>query len=106
MAEEISRETFDHLVHLAALELEGQEAEYIRKQLNLQLKSVRELHSIPVGEDIPPARHGVPFPPEISAPPRKDEWLPCPVSDQIVKQAPQTEDRYFVVPEIPHTRLE
>ncbi len=106
MTEEISRETFDHLVHLAALELNSQEAEYLHKQLNLQLKSINELQSIPVGEDVPPARHGVPFPPEISAPPRKDEWLPYPDPDQILKQAPQTEDRYFVVPEIPHTRLE
>jgi aspartyl/glutamyl-tRNA(Asn/Gln) amidotransferase C subunit len=106
MTDEISQDTFEHLVRLAALELEDQEAENIRRQLNLQLKSVHELQSIPVGEDIPPARHGVPFPPEISAPPRKDEWLPYPDADQILKQAPQTEERYFVVPEIPHTRLE
>ena len=41
MAEEITAEIFDHLVELAALELEAKEAEYLRAQLNSQLKAIR-----------------------------------------------------------------
>ena len=37
MTEEITRELFDKLVDLAALELDEEEAEYIRRQLNDQL---------------------------------------------------------------------
>ncbi len=106
MTDELTLETFQHLVHLAALELGPEEAAYLHRQLNLQLKSIHELQSIPVDEDVPPARHGVPFLREVSAALRRDEWQPYPDAEEILKQAPQTEERYFVVPEIPHTRLE
>ena len=106
MTEEMTPEIFQHMVKLAALELEPTEAEYLRKQLNNQLNAVHELKAIPVDDSIPPARHGVPFPREISATPRKDEWNPYPNPDDILAQAPQTEDRYYVVPEIPHTKLD
>jgi aspartyl/glutamyl-tRNA(Asn/Gln) amidotransferase C subunit len=106
MSEDISPEVFQRLVHLAALELDATESEYLRKQLINQLKSIDELSSIPVDESIPAARHGVPFPREISPALRRDLWNPYPDPDEILAQAPQTEDRYYVVPEIPHTKLD
>lgn len=106
MTELIDLETFNHLVDLASLELEPGEAEYIRKQLNNQLSSIRALEAIPLDSATPLASHGVPFSPEISPALRADEWLPNPNPDAILKQAPQTDERYFVVPEIPHTSLE
>ncbi len=106
MSEEMTPEVFQHLVKLAALELDPAEAEYLRIQLNNQLKAVHELLAIPVDDSIPPASHGVPFPREISAIPRADEWNPYPNPDDILAQAPQTEQRYYVVPEIPHTKLD
>lgn len=104
--EEITPDIFEKLVKLAALELEPDEGEYLRRQLNNQLRTVHELVAIPLTDEVPLASHGVPFPVEVSPELRKDTWQPFSQPDQILKQAPQTEENYFVVPEIPHTRLE
>lgn len=103
---EISPETFNHLVSLAALKLDDAESEYLRNQLNKQLKAVDELGSIPLDPGIPPASHGVPYPREIRPALREDIWLPCPDSASILGQSPEIADNYFVVPDIPHTKLE
>lgn len=106
MAEEITKEVFAHLVSLAALELNEQEGEYLRQQLNNQLKAIHELGAIPLDEDVPPARHGVPFPRDISPALRKDVWHPFADPQLILDQAPQTTDNFYVVPDIPHTKLD
>ncbi len=106
MTDQINPELFAHLVDLAALELEPAEAEYIRGQLNNQLKAIHELEAIPLEDATGLTSHGVPYTPHISPALRQDEWLPCLVADAILEQAPQTEDRYIVVPDIPHTTLE
>jgi aspartyl-tRNA(Asn)/glutamyl-tRNA(Gln) amidotransferase subunit C len=103
--ESISPEIFNHLVDLAALELSAQEGEYIRRQLNGQLKAVRELEAIDIG-DIPITSHGVPYAPAISPPPRPDEIRPFSEPDAILAQAPEVDGRYIVVPDIPHEDLE
>ena len=46
MPEEITREIFDHLVDLAALEMDEEEADYLRKELNNQLNAIHELEAI------------------------------------------------------------
>jgi aspartyl-tRNA(Asn)/glutamyl-tRNA(Gln) amidotransferase subunit C len=106
MTDEISREIFDHMVRLAALELDEDEAEYLRRELNNQLKSIHELEAIPVKESTPITSHGIPYTPEITPPTRADEWNPFPDPEMILDQAPETEDRYIIVPEIRHTELE
>lgn len=106
MNELISRETFAHLVDLAALQLDAAEAEYLRQQLNNQLKAIHELEAIPLEEDVPITSHGVPYTPETSPAPRDDTWLLYPNPEDILAQAPQVEDGYIIVPEIPHTDLE
>ena len=106
MTEEITPDVFTRLVSLAALELDPAEAEYLRGQLNNQLRAVHELEAIPLTEKVPPARHGVPFPAEISPALRTDQLEPFANPDEIIGQGPFTTDRYFVVPETPHTRLE
>jgi aspartyl/glutamyl-tRNA(Asn/Gln) amidotransferase C subunit len=105
MANEIDPETFAHLVRLAALELSPAEAEYLRGQLNNQLKAVEELAAIPLELDTPVTLHGVSFTPEIRPPIRPDEWEPFADTEAILEQAPETEERHFVVPEITHTDL-
>ncbi len=102
----ITPELFDHLVELAALELSPSEAEYLRQQLNNQLKALQELVAVPLDASIPPALHGVSYPAEIRSPIRNDEWLPSPQVDTILSQAPEREERYIVVPDIPHQDLE
>jgi aspartyl/glutamyl-tRNA(Asn/Gln) amidotransferase C subunit len=105
MADAISKETFNHLVQLAALELTPQEAEYLLRELNNQLNAIRELESIPLDANIPITSHGVPYTPQITPPARWDEWIPFPRPEDILAQAPETDENYIVVPEIPHTEL-
>ncbi len=105
MTDQITSELFQHLVLLGAMELEPGEAEYIRRQLNNQLKAINELAAIPLDDSTLPASHGVPFTPEITPPLRADEWRPEPDPQKILAQAPQLEDGYIIVPEIPHTDL-
>jgi len=106
MNEIITQETFAHLVDLAALQLDAAEAEYLRQQLNNQLNAIHELEAIPLAEDVPVTSHGVPYTEAISSTPREDTWRPYPSPEEILAQAPQAEDGYIVVPEIPHTNLE
>ena len=61
MTDQITPELFSHLVELAALELDPTQAEYLRHELNNQLKAIHELEAIPLDEKILPALHGVPF---------------------------------------------
>jgi aspartyl/glutamyl-tRNA(Asn/Gln) amidotransferase C subunit len=105
MTDPIDPLTFAHLVELAALELEAGEAEHLRSELNNQLRAIRELEAIPLDPQTPLASHGVPYSAEISPPLREDEWIPCPNPEDILAQAPEVEDRYIVVPDIPHEEL-
>ena len=106
MIDEISPETFAYLVGLGALELDDTQAEYLRSELNHQLKAIHELEAIPLDENVPISLHGVSYPPEISPALRPDEWQPDSHSDAILGQAPRLADRYIEVPDIPHTTLE
>jgi aspartyl-tRNA(Asn)/glutamyl-tRNA(Gln) amidotransferase subunit C len=106
MNESITQEMFAHLADLAALQLDAEEAEYLRQQLNNQLNSIHELEAIPIEEDVQVTSHGVPYPPEISPALRDDAWYPYPNAEDILGQAPQVDDGYIVVPDIPHTDLE
>lgn len=105
MSEPISKDIFDHMVSLAALELEPEEAEYLRKQLNNQLQAIHELEQIPLDNKTPITSHGVPYTDSISQVPRIDEWMSEDVADEILKQAPSVDDRYIIVPDIPHVDL-
>lgn len=105
MSDQISVEVFNHLVRLAALELTADQAEYLRTQLNNQLKVIQELKAIPLDESVPISLHGVPYEKANSGLPREDEWKPYPDPAGILKQAPQVDDGYIVVPDIPHTTL-
>ena len=102
----ITRETFDHLVELAALELNEKEAAYCFTELNNQLSALRELSAIEIPSDVKPASHGVPYTDKNSQGLREDKWQACEDADAILEQTPQNEDRYIIVPDIPHTTLE
>jgi len=105
MKEEINAELFNHLVDLAALELNPQEAEYLRRELNNQLAAIHTLEGIPIPEGIEPAARGVPYPPERAQPLRQDVVENCDEVEAILSQAPELEDGYIVVPDIPHEDL-
>jgi aspartyl/glutamyl-tRNA(Asn/Gln) amidotransferase C subunit len=106
MTDEISPELFAHLVELAALELSPEEGEYLRRQLNNQLKAIHELESIPLDPSTPVASHGVPYTAETSPAIRPDEWLAYPDPGRIIAGAPESDEGYIIVPEIPHQKLD
>lgn len=105
MAEEITREEFEHLVALAELELEPGEAENLLRQLNNQLKAISELVAIPLDHEVRIASHGIPYEAGIIPPLRQDEWHPHPNPARLLECAPEHEHGYIVVPEIPHADL-
>lgn len=106
MTDQISPETFAHLVDLAALDLDANEAEYLRNELNHQLRVIQELEAIPLSKSIEITSHGVPYTPAIRPPLREDIWKPYDNPKRIIAEAPESEDGYLVVPDIPHTDLE
>jgi len=106
MSEEINPELFEHLVELAAFAFDPKEVEYLRRELNNQLNAIHQLEAVPLDQDVPLATHGVPYTTQTSPSLREDEWQPFEDPDEILAQAPQVEDRYFIVPDIPHTELD
>jgi len=106
MPDEITPELFNHLVELASLELNHEEGEYLRREMNNQLRSIRELIAIPIDSDLPIKPHGITYSKKTSPKPRADEWNPYPNPEKILAQAPETDGGFIVVPEIPHKDLE
>jgi aspartyl-tRNA(Asn)/glutamyl-tRNA(Gln) amidotransferase subunit C len=105
VADEITPQVFQHLVELAALELDDHEADYLRRELNSQLKAIGELEAIDLDGDIPITSHGVPYRDESRPALREDAARPSTHADAILSQAPQRDGRYVVVPDIHHTEL-
>jgi len=103
---EITPQEFDHLVQLAALQLDEEQSHYLRHELNKQLNAIQELESIPIPEDLTITTHGVLYGKESKAELREDASDPFPNPNDIITQAPQTEGGYLSVPDIPHTTLE
>ena len=106
MSDQISPELFAKLVDLGAFAFDPDEAEYLRKELNNQLKAIQQLEKVPLDVDVPLASHGVTFTAVSSPPLRSDEWQPCENPDEILAQAPQVATRYLIVPDIPLTELD
>lgn len=106
MSDRISPELFYHLVKLAALELDAEEAEYLRVELNKQLGVIDELAAIPLDDETPFTSHGVPYADSIRPNLRGDEWVACDNSEEILSQAPEIDENFIVVPDIPHEKLE
>jgi aspartyl-tRNA(Asn)/glutamyl-tRNA(Gln) amidotransferase subunit C len=102
----ITPEIFDHLVQLAAFEFDEEQAAYLRNQMNGQLHAIRDLEAIELPEDLEITSHGVSYTPEIRTAEREDEILPSDKADAILEQAPEVDDRYLIVPDLPHTELE
>jgi len=104
--DQITPQVFEHLVKLAALQLDEQQAEYLRRELNHQLRSIHELEAISIPGDLSISVHGITYPHNTPLDLREDLWQPFSNSADIVGQAPQSEDDQFSMPDIPHTTLE
>jgi len=105
-AEKISASIFAHLTRLAALERNPEEGEYLRRELNQQMRAIRELEGIELEADLPITSHGVSYSQASSPELRSDRSEPCPLADDILGQAPEVDERYIVVPDIPSEELE
>ena len=106
MTDEITPDLFEHLVELAAFAFDPEEADYLRRELNNQLKAIHQLEAVPLETDVTITLHGVTYTRETQPALREDTWEPCDNPDEILEQAPQVEDRYIIVPDIPHTKLD
>ncbi len=106
MTDPISPEIFDHLVDLAALELDAEESDYLRAELNKQLKAIDELAAIPLDENLPATSHGVPYTAQIRPQLRSDKWIACDNPEDILSQVPHLAENYILVPDIPHESLD
>jgi len=104
--EQITPQVFEHLIKLAALQLDEKQAEYLRRELNHQLQSIHELEAIPIPDGLSISVHGVTYPKNTPLDLRDDQWQPFPNSADIIGQAPRSENNQFAVPDIPHTTLE
>lgn len=106
MPEAITPEIFEKLVGLASLEVSAEEGEYLRKELNNQLSSVAELEAIPLNENAEVSSHGVEYLAENTPKMRTDLLASNKNPERIIDKAPESEDGYFIVPNIPLEGLE
>jgi aspartyl/glutamyl-tRNA(Asn/Gln) amidotransferase C subunit len=106
MKDEITSELFERLVELAAFAFDPTEAEYLRGELNSQLRAIHQLETVSLDDEVPPASHGVPYTDQSSPPLREDKWVRCENPEEILAQAPQMDDGYFIVPDKPPTKLD
>jgi aspartyl-tRNA(Asn)/glutamyl-tRNA(Gln) amidotransferase subunit C len=104
--EPITPQVFEHLVQLAQFELDDEERDYLRRELNRQMLAIHQLEAIELPDSAGVTSHGVPYPAPIRPGLRADEIAPSEQADAILEQAPNREDRYLVVPDIPHEALE
>ncbi len=56
----IDPETLSHLIELASFEFEPGQADYLRDQMNRQLKTIDELAAVPIDETVPTRSTGSP----------------------------------------------
>lgn len=101
----IDPETFSHLIELASFEFEPDQADYLRDQLNRQLKTIDELAAVPLNDSLITEIHGVPYPSENRQPLRPDKTSEFKDRDLLTSQFPQFEDGFVIVPDIPHQEL-
>ena len=81
-------------------------AEQIQKfQMNNQLRAMKELGAIKVESSLPLEPHGIPYPEANSPKRRMDNWLAYPSPEKLLSQAPEVDEGYIIVPEIPHKDL-
>jgi len=91
----INQDTVKHVAHLARIDLEQKELEKISQQLHAILDYIDTLRKLDV-KDVPPTSHILPIKNVL----RQDlpqESLPV---DEALKNAPNKERNFFVVPKV------
>ena len=91
----ITREDVEHVARLARLELNDDELERMREQLNAILGYIDKLRELDV-TNVEPTSHAVPLVNVM----REDEVAPCLPQDQMLANAPDRVGELFRVPRI------
>ncbi len=87
--------TVRRIAHLARIAVADGEIEHLRGEINAILAFVEQLSEVNV-EGVDPMISVTPM----TLPMRQDEVTDGGIADEIVKNAPATQDHYFVVPKV------
>jgi aspartyl-tRNA(Asn)/glutamyl-tRNA(Gln) amidotransferase subunit C len=91
----VDRETVKRVAHLARIRVSEEEAEALRGELNAILGFVEQLNEVDV-TGVEPMTSVLPMPMKK----REDRVTEGGKADDIVANAPLTEDHYFLVPKV------
>jgi aspartyl-tRNA(Asn)/glutamyl-tRNA(Gln) amidotransferase subunit C len=91
----VDADTVRHIAHLARIAVADTEVEGLRQELNAMLAFVEQLSEVDV-VGVEPMTSVTPM----AMQQRKDEVTDGGIADDIVKNAPATEDHFFLVPKV------
>jgi len=92
---QIDEATVRHVARLARIKVSAEEAANLERELTAILQWVEQLGEVDTSDVEPMTRVG-----EMKLPRRRDEVTTGDMADAIVKNAPLTEDNYFLVPKV------
>jgi aspartyl-tRNA(Asn)/glutamyl-tRNA(Gln) amidotransferase subunit C len=92
---QIDEATVRHVARLARIKVSEQETAALKRELNSILDWVEQLGEVDTSAVEPMTRMG-----DMQLPLRKDEVTAGDMADAIMKNAPLTEDHYFLVPKV------
>jgi aspartyl-tRNA(Asn)/glutamyl-tRNA(Gln) amidotransferase subunit C len=92
---QVDEATVQRIARLARIKVTAEEAKALEKELSGILNWVEQLDEVDTSS-VEPMTRVVP----IALPKRKDEVTDGEIPDQVTKNAPQTEDYFFVVPKV------
>jgi len=95
MASRITRADVEHVAQLARLALTADEVEQLAEQLTVILDHAQDVAALDL-EGVPPTAHPLPLTNVL----RPDDVRPSLDRDEVLAQAPSTEDHRFRVPRI------
>jgi aspartyl-tRNA(Asn)/glutamyl-tRNA(Gln) amidotransferase subunit C len=92
---QIDEATVRHVARLARIRVSEQETAALKRELTSILQWVEQLGEVDTSAVEPLTRMG-----DMKLPQRKDEVTAGDMADAVVKNAPLTEDHYFLVPKV------
>ncbi len=92
---QIDEATVRHVARLARIKVSPDETANLKRELTSILDWVEQLGEVDTSAVEPMTRVG-----DMTLPKRKDEVTSGDIADDIVKNAPLTEDHYFLVPKV------
>jgi aspartyl-tRNA(Asn)/glutamyl-tRNA(Gln) amidotransferase subunit C len=94
-AMQIDEATVRHVARLARIKVSAEETTSLKRELTSILEWVEQLGEVDTSAVEPMTRVG-----DMQLPQRKDEVTTGEMADAIIKNAPLTEDHYFLVPKV------